>query len=352
MSRIAIVFSAIVLVVQTGFAADLVTERWGDQKQCRHTRTVTFTDDTEGGGVVARFDLSALPKGARVHRARLLMVVRPDPAVATDGFMGLAGRPKMLWEIRQGPGPLAEPIVVRALAKAYAGKGGPQLTREALRLMGPRYTSFDATETVRAWASGELGNHGLWIRKTPHWDRDRTCLEITYDGVLKNPPSQVTGLKVFHRAGQVFLTFKEVNHPFAGAEEVTWEDLSEWQRKLDRGDVPQVSYRIYRHGEPITAANLRQAELLDEVPQLSALDERMIRSKWKGERLKEVRVKTAPVPRVLVEPKKELPLGVGVFVRSSVKEGRFYYAVTAALDGVENTRKFGPGNSLSKPLVE
>ena len=49
-------------------AADFLTQRWGNAGSCRHRGTVTYADR------VLKFDLSALKRGAKVHRA----VLRPE----------------------------------------------------------------------------------------------------------------------------------------------------------------------------------------------------------------------------------------------------------------------------------
>ena len=318
-------------------AAELVTERWGQAGRCRHKGTAAF--QKAGDGVVVTFDLSALPKGATIYRARLRM------------------------RVRCGPGPLEKPIEIRALTAKADGSGPPAVEKKALPLLPPRYRSFDATDVVRGWVSGKQANHGLWVRNAPGWDQPRTALEITCEGKLKDPPRPATGLRAFHRAGQVFLTFKEVDCPFidadadalAGrkpAEDVSWNRFSQYRSDLSGGKIAEIAYRVYRHGKPITAANLHEAELLGEVPQLSILDERMIKTEWKGERIKNVRLGGARVPRVCVEPKKELPVGTGVFVRTTDKAGTFHYAVISVRDGVENSRQINAGNSLAEPLRE
>ena len=330
MRRLATIAALACLCPWLPVRAELVTERWGRSGRCRHKGAVSFRNVVDGGGVVAKFDLSALPKTTTIYRARLLM------------------------KVSHGPGPLKEPILVQPLTAALAESGRPSVEKKPLALVPPRFMSFDATDVVRRWVSGKLANSGLWIRNARARDRRafRTYLEVSYEGKLKDPPPPVTGLKAFHRAGQVFLTFDEVKCPFAGKEEVPWDELKRYRRAFDVGRIVHVSYRVYRHVKPITAANLHQAELLDEVPQLSGLDERMIQTEWKGERIKNVRVGSARVPRVCVKPLKELPVGTGVYVRTSDKAGKFYYAVVSAADGVENTARIDAGNSLAKPLAE
>ena len=271
----------------------MVTERWGRSGRCRHAGTAEF-QLLAGGEVVVKFDLSALPKRTRIYRARLLMT------------------------IQAGPRPLPRPVLIQPVTASIRGQGPPKLEPKPLPLLPPRFRSFDATDVARRWVSGKLANHGLCIRNGPRGhDRLRTYLEITYEGRLKDPPPPVEGLRAFHRAGQVFLTWREVRCPFAGKEEVSWAEMKALQARMRAGKLPEVSYRIYRHSRPIDARTIAQAELLDEVPQLSVFDERMIQTQWKGERIKNVRVASARVPRYCVRAKEELPVGTGAYVRTS-----------------------------------
>jgi len=323
MKRIVIFFAVAVLTSRA--IGDVVTERWGYAGQCRHAGTATYLVPASGG-VVAKFDLSALPKDAKIIRARLLPYVR---------ITGV---------------PLTQPILVHGLSSPADEKSDPAVAGKPLPLVGPRFVSFDATEVVRQWASGRLRNNGLWIRGAVI-DRRRTCLEVTYEGRLKDPPPPVTGLKAFYRAGQVFLTWKEIKSPFTGMEDVAWKNLRAERQRIGAGRGAIVTYRIYRHSKPVTARTLAEAELLDEVAQHSAFDEREIKTEWKGEQIKNVRVSEARVPRTAVEEKAELPVGTGVFVRTCRRNGDFYYAVVSAVDGVENTVALNDGNT-SGPLHE
>ena len=288
---------------------DVVTQRWA------------ATVAPSGTGAVATFDLSALPKDATIIRARFL------PFIKIGGV------------------PLDEPLVIHALDKDAATAVG-----KPLELVPPRFVTFDATEVVQQWTSGKLANHGLGVRGAAI-DPRRACLDITCEGTLKDPPPPATGLKALCRAGQVFLTWQEANCPFAGKETVLWKELKADLDRIRDGKGPATTYRIYRHTRPITRQTLAQADLLDEVGQHSAFDEREIKTEWKGEQIKNVRVGDAPVPRTAVEEKAELPIGTGVWATTCRKEGDFYYAAVATVDGVENTVALDAGNTAG-PLHE
>ena len=326
---------ALAVVVLAGAVqgrSDMVTERWGSGAQGRHPESAEYSA-AEGGGTIIKYDLSAL-KGAKVIRARLLVNVK------SDGF------------------PLPEPIVVQPLTKPCEENAKPAVEEQALALAAPRYTALDATDLVQRWVSGKpainssgllagkLANNGVCFRG-PALNKTRTFLEVAYEGALKDPPPPVTGLKAFHRAGQVFLTWREVNNKLADQQEVTWREFK------DETSRPRLAtYRVYRHTKPITPQMLAQAELLDEIGQFSCFDPQMVQTEWKGEQIKNVKVDDARVPRTAVEPKTELPPGTGVFVRTTAKPGEYYYAVISTAEGVENTTQLGPGCATSQPLKE
>ncbi len=323
MRKSAVLLAVVVLTAPAG--GDVVTERWGASQACRHAGTASYASPA-AGGVVATFDLSAVPKGARIIRARFLP------------------------HIRKGAAPLDRPLVVQALAGPAEGSDEPRAAGEPLKLLPPRYVSLDATDVVRRWAAGKRAALPLWVRGAKI-NPNRSCLEITYEGKLRDPPPPATHLKAFYRAGQVFLTWQEVHSPFAGRDEVQWKDLEADLQRMAAGTGPVVTYRIYRHTRAITPETLARAELLDEVPQHSAFDQRQIRTEWKGERIKNVRVAEAPVPRTCVEEKTELPAGTGVWATTCRRDGQFHYAVVSAVNGVENTVVLNAGNTAG-PLRE
>ena len=318
--------AALILALSAAASADVVTERWGSIRLCQHKDKAEYVV-ADGGRTVVKFDLSALPKRAKIIRARFC------PYVKTDGF------------------PRPQPIVVQVLTQAHQAGGAPAVQKTPLALLAPRFVSFDATDVVARWASGKLANHGLCVAgATPV--RSRTFLEITYEGKLADPPPPVGGLKAFHRAGQVFLTWQEINSVFAGKDEAYWDDFKKEADRIASGRGKVTTYRIYRHSRPITRKTIGQAELLDEVPQYSCFDPKMVKTKWMGEQIKNVKVGSARVPRTAVEPNSELKPGTGVYVRTSDKAGRFHYAVIATVNGMENTTALDAGCTTAKPLVE
>jgi len=318
MRRFAAAAITLTLVVTAACQAAMVTERWGVKGHVQHAGALRY-ESMPGGRVLMRFDLSALPEKAKVYRARLL-VTRP-------GLYGTA------FEI--------VPVEPEGGDKTDRFKeAGPQL-----KPAPPYYRWFDATAAVRGWSDSGRRAGLLLLRKAPGFERDATHLEIAYEGDPKSLPKQVTGLKAFCRGGQVFLTFREIEVYVGGAEDVTWGDLAKRFRGIHatgpvpRDDPHEVRYRVYRHTEPITAATIGEAHLLAEVAPGSMYNTRLVPG---GDFIK--RRPEAVALRLAVEPGKPLAPGSGLYVHTAKRPGKMYYAVTSAVDGVENTVALSEAN--------
>ncbi|KPK85333.1 MAG: hypothetical protein AMJ81_03835, partial [Phycisphaerae bacterium SM23_33] len=309
---------------------------------------VTILPAEDGEGVV-RFDLSALPRGAGIHRAELLvfrsaLVSGADDAGSVD-------------------------IEVYPLFEEFGG-GKPAVSAAPLALRGPWFDRFDATEAVRKWGAGKP-NGGFYVKVCPYWNPEGTCLDVAYEGKPDQVPPQVSGLKVLHRAGQTFITFNEVQ-PLITAEKTTWGEI----KKALAEAKAACSYRIYAHAEPISADNLHQAELLGEVGPLSAynvnarnkeylIGQAMIESDEIGELAEDFngrmhqwhmdspRMDRYPVQRFVIDERAgALPVGTGLYVHHPGSAGRRYYAMVCVRDGVENTKDISEANALRSPVDE
>lgn len=139
-------------------------------------------------------------------------------------------------------------------------------------------------------------------------------------------PQQPTGLNAFHRSGQTFLTWTE------------------------RGEISGEQYRVYRHSEPITAANRGEASLVATLSEGSSAyhTERMRGMDYPPEQNGGYR----SLRNYVIEPLgPQLPDDTGLLVWTVEEGGMSYYAVSTVLDGVENQRDFGPGNTFG-PVTE
>ena len=309
--------------------AEVVVQRWGVGGRVQHPKTLTFNRHDQGREM--RFDLSAMPKGAAVYRARLL-VNRP----------GYHGRAFDIVPVQVMAGPPAKPDTGPALPEIRL-----KVIGQPLPVAAPHYQWLDATEAVRA--AQRIGDPGLslLIRKAPRFDQKTAVLEVAFEGRLADPPAQVKDVKAFYRDGQVFITFREIEDIGLGKETVTWGDLATRFKRLHyTGPIPrdekgEVRYRVYQHTGPITPQTLGKAKLLGEVVPGSGYNTRLVPG---GDFIKQ-RPKAVPL-RIAVEPGKPLPAGYGLYVHTVGRNGNYHYAVLAAADGLENTTDVGAGNAV------
>ena len=365
MRTLPVAMSAVLALACAAWAADsVVTVRVGEQDTCKITSVTTVTPGQDRASAVIRFDLGKLPKGARVSRAVLRMWVnlgarnartfgagRWDDA-AFDGFN--------VWAVGGADKPVATcyPFAYAALA----------------------CHEWDVTAAVKAWMADPAANKGLRtdfplpaVGSEPAWQRP--YLEITAAGPNPNRPPQPKDVKAFYRAGQVFITWKQIPHT---------------------GAFFDSTYRVYAHAKPITAANLSQARRLGEVHRLSQLNYRrtayshdgmgsyagyghfrailgvkktkdmtnamyweamgkripdrynfVIDDTWpdkieSGKWLAEPKVLGAGV-RELKGP--ELADDTGLFVHTVAQAGKAFFAVTSAVEGNENRQDFAAANA-------
>jgi len=334
------VAAAAILALAGGSHAESVCQRWGTRgARCAHPATVTLK--RSGNAATVEVDLSALPRGAKVRRADL--IVRRTSEVTgreDDALMDIAIRP--------------------------VGKG-----RQPLELRPPWYDRLDATGAVREAAGSGLR---LVVEACPRWDANATALDVAYEAAPQDVPPQVRGLDVVHRAGQTFLVFDEIDDRSADPTP-TWDEL---RRRLDRMDEEhQVRYRVYRHGKPITAKNVAAAERLGEVRPMSAynargrsvdelialhrrraiddlgLAKRLARGDYFSRYTPDMpEMAELRIGRFAVEDDKPLPPHAGLYVHHPTKAGKAFYAVVTVVDGTANLRDFSPANATARPVAE
>jgi len=288
----------------------MVVETWGGAGRHTHPKTMTVEGQT------VTFDLSALPKAAKVLRARLVCF-RDAPGFDDDKA-------------------LADPEVLAGARK--------------LALIGPWYDAFAVP--VDAIAGGKAA---FAVKTLPGWRKDETFLEIAYDGKAPAKLPAVKSARAVHDGGQIFITFAEIEKLLP--DRATWGQV---RSALDQLDAKRkVRYRIYRHTEVITPANLLAAERLAEVRPLSGwnIDGRspdqafMIMRQAMlddADYAKSVSRNSYRIPRsaydavvidrfVIPENNDPIPNGTGLYVHHPTKAGAGHYAVTVVIDGRENT---------------
>jgi len=136
----------------------------------------------------------------------------------------------------------------------------------------------------------------------------------------------VTNLQAFHRSGQTFLTWTE--DASASGEE----------------------YYVYRHTAAITSANLNDASRVAILPKGSSIY--WTERQRAGEYPPEANGGYVSLQNYAIQPLgAQLADTTGLFVWTTSENQNSYYAVTAALGGVENTSDIGAGNTHG-PVVE
>ena len=309
-----------------------------------------------GGEAVVRFDLSALPKDAEIYRADLL-VFRKQVVTGRDE--------EALVNIEIYP--LFSPF--KALFAPFKAGDKPKVSGKPLRLRAPWFGRFDATDSVRQWVRGKP-NGGFFIKVCPFLNAAATCLDVAYRGKAGDLPPQATGAGAFHRAGQTFITWKEIDDP-VGTDTIRWAQLRGILAGLDR--KRRVRYCVYRSEKPIDSASLHQAELIAAVAPLSCwnVNGRSVDKPidhMLGNQYALAHHQWNPFVRASVEGKfgvdclmerlvirdgeKPLPRGTGLYVHTANRKGKAYYAVVTSVDGVENTAEISEKNSLAKPVRE
>jgi len=341
-------------VVSTTASAELVRERWGTKRTpCTYPNTLKIVSGKAGTRLV--FDLSALPKGAKVRHASLFCFTDRGRQPNNPARVLFAGRP--------------------------------------LGLEAPWYRSFDATEAVKSWVKDPAANSGLLVEQFESFVPAKTYLEVMYEGRAKKLPEQVRGVRAVHHDGQTFVIWTEVSAFRPKPEETIWvtkfyergDTLAKGpgdgaygmpnhpaitlktlrglqglgSKRISRGvrlyrvrKVQPITYRVYRHTEKITAANIHRARQLAEVRPFSGFDTVVYKTHFRGEYTNQREEPSSPIPTYCVDKGKHLTPGEGLYVHTAKNDGKFYYAVTTALAGTENLSHISDANSLARPVVE
>ena len=308
-----------------GLAArgDVVSETFGtaSNKTAGHPGHLTIGG---AGRRVVTVDLSAIPAGARVYRASLI-----------------ARRREKGLEDRQDEWLL--PALVYALPP-----GAGELPRDAqpLELEAPWYRSFDVTEDVRRAVAGGAGAVRFLVRQLYRWIPDATELRVTWEGKVDSVPPQATGVRAFHKGGNTFITWREIER-LVDKDEITIGELASLREGLAQRDkTRRVRYEILRHTAPITAGNVAQARVLAQVGPLSCAN--------RDGGLYHFNRKKDTQNRFVAEPTKgKLPWGTGLYVHTTTeKEGAFYYAVASVVNGRSNLKEISAANAPAEPVKE
>jgi len=327
----------------------IVIDRFSAGKAGAHPKAVQIVE--AGGQRIIRIDLSSLPKAAKVHRADLWLA-RTRPLTGLDDEAMAAMRVYPLF-----------------------GQGDRKRRGRELTIRQPWHDRLDATEAVRRWVADKAGpgKADIQVRDFALWQPQATALDVWYEGTPNDPPAQVTAIQAVHRAGQTFITWKEIEDP-VGKDAIAWGEL---KKVLDARDGKrEVRYRVFRHGERITADNLHQAEWIATVKPLSgwnvngrslgrAIDRYIVTAKelmcghwnpfWQA-RMDGKYGEDCPMDRLVIPGAPgPLPRRTGLYVHTlgaDARPAKAFYAVLTAIDGTVNTKDITAANALAKPLAE
>ncbi len=149
---------------------------------------------------------------------------------------------------------------------------------------------------------------------------------------------QPTNLQVAHRNNQTFITWKEVTD-IIGQDEISYKDFFAIKNAYQR----DITYKIYRSPQEIT--DVSTADFIGQVDSLSGWNQGYYGTKTSDIIDAAVRYTTEDLG-VYVER------DTGMFVHNPDQAGEYYYAVTAVVDGQENTNILPGQNSRQTPVTE
>lgn len=156
------------------------------------------------------------------------------------------------------------------------------------------------------------------------------CFVVFFAGLFCTAPIwsadiEVTGIQAVHRHGQSFVTWKDVAEGEAGA---------------------KYRYSLYRSEQPITAANLPQAELC-----YRGVLNNSAKLYGSAFNVKD-RLDDAKPYSVIVEGGKPLPSWSGLAVHTVRKKAKAYYAIVATDDKLNPVSAVIPGKSATTEPID
>lgn len=351
----------LVSICGVSFGEQTVTVRVGEQDTC----TVRGACSVEKSTVT--FDLSKLKDVKAVKCASLRFWVKLGKRAPLDRTFTVNrwSDPKFdgfkVWQIGKEEKPLA---VIYPFTSSVA------------------LHEWDVTAAVKDWVADPASNKGLKSNFSipantfePAWQRP--YLQVEYTGGAAKLSKQPAEAKAVYRSGQVFITWKQP--PYDGA-------------------FFDSTFRVYKHTEPITAANLDKAEWVGEVNKNSQLNYRRSAYSYGGltsygsfrhfwnhvkfetkplmSRPERVKAHNAQLPKrynfVIDDawPKSvdggkwlsdhaalgngakmmEGPMlsdDTGLFVHTVKKPGKLFFAITSVIEGQENRTDIAAGNAIA-----
>ncbi|MCJ8332452.1 MAG: hypothetical protein HRT89_09975, partial [Lentisphaeria bacterium] len=295
----------------------LITVTFGNNKTCTYPNTLKLA------GKTIHFDISALAKGTRLSRA-VIRVPQKKIKFNTD-FNLIAAN---------------------------------QSNAKALKACGPDFKRLDALAICKAWLKDPAKNKGLLLKaNNRNINTKHLVLELSFIGPVKEKIPSVSNLKISHREGQTFITWKEPN-------DIVAEDNPKfelWEKNILAAQKKRsLVYRVYRHNKPINATTISAAKLVREIPEaLSCWNKLAIQTLefppgtkrsplWPGK----IKIDQVVTRYVIKEGEEAISRTTGLAVISAAKKGIRYYAVSIAINGKESIASFKKGKNASGPIKE
>jgi hypothetical protein len=265
----------------------------------------TFQLDGQSGRLTV--DLSAIPAGARVFRAELVLA------------------------------PITSYLQQRPLAPTQVyPEGQPD---KALKFVPPRFVSLDALEAVQ----GAVKSGKPLVLKVQTTCQGVARLEVscTDVGTRARQIPTVSNLKASHRAGQSLLVFSEpVLEPMPGFQ--AGSEVQAWVKRFGEKH-PGAAFRIWRASERITPQSIAAAQLVGECGFFTA---------WNSGYHQEETDKKPPLRYRVVDGGEEVPWGTGIYAHNPAQPGQAFYAVTLAVEGEEDFSGLSAANTTAQPIQE
>jgi hypothetical protein len=246
--------------------------------------------------------------------------------------------------------------VVRAVLRPHAdinpryGREKPEpvaLTlkgsEEPLPLLPPRYRGFLCTRPVADAVKAGTAKITLLPLSLRGYKGQGAHLEVTCTVKCRKPIPPCSNVRSWHESGQTFLVWEQpkITHT---PDSLTSEQYLAFRKTL--AAKARYAFRIYRHAKPITAHNIAEAELVDEVGPLTCWNTEHQQARYT------LRRKYKLLRYVLTDGEKPVPPGTGIYAHNPARPGKAWYAVSTVRNGEEDLSRLptvGPVEEIVGP---
>mgnify|MGYP001085340912 CR=1 FL=1 len=283
------------------------------------TSTRSFTNDSRGShpntvtgnNSQITVDLSALPDGTQVYRAIFV-----HNRGGHNGTASSANQPLRI-EAADDPG-------------------------NWLPTLGPRHLYIDCTAAAQRAVQAVPKQLVLNMVSFPGFSFSAGVrVDIVCDQPVVNAIAALTNITAVHADGDTMVTWTERDQLLPDPNSTVGQ-YEAAELTFDSPDV--IRYRIYRHNQPIDAATIRTAELVDEITPLSAWNPYYHGVYWRND-------DTKVVPRLPVADEVLAAVDQGIYVRRAQGAASAYYAVSLAVNGEEDLSNWTAGGNTTASAV-